>query len=802
VLASAIAPAAAPLKQFQLRALDTLEVFLENWADFGSVGDAFYETTTRDYQHPAWDKADPELRRWVPSVCLQAGTGAGKTLMATTWLQPIAGSVAGGPVPLRLVLWLVPTKTLIEQSIRILRDPKGMYQPVLTAAFGNAAVIGREALMSATPAQLSNGVTIVVATAQGFRREEVEGLRAYRQNGALLAHFADAVDTGPLVGEEGEALTEDVVVPSVVNVVRMHRPVVVIDEAHRNQSALSWQMLSNLRPRFVLELTATPRQRANILHRIPPVELKAEEMIRMPVNLYRTEGWMDALANAARNRQRLERAARRVGDRIRPIVLIQVETKEPAKSHLSQSRVAVFDAVEFLTSKLDIKREQIAVRTGDVDELSGNNLLSPSCEIRWVITVQAAAEGWDCPFATTLCAISATRSAVRVTQLLGRCLRQDLARRSTEQLLNETYVYAATPDFAATAKDVIKSMEDLGFHADDVRIHGNGTGRTTRDPDRTSVRPAFADEALPVFALREKARSKARVVEAPEELARFAAKKLRLDRVDTIRKVLVQEDAEQLDIDREGRIIATELNLPRRPTNNYEEFTKDALVDVLRRGVRDKRVSYDEMGKVIQRTIDGLQRDGWKVSEMFGRFRIISEAVATEMRTRYAAYLLDGFRAAAQQGKLVTTNLRLPAEVVQRNEMFTGLDLRKHAYGEISAMNNDELKIAQDLARSEQVSWWWRNPDRTGWRIVGYWGRFYPDFIARLVDGRMLVIEYKGKQLAGAEDTERKVNLGQLWTSVAGKGSQFYLVTRDPDAGQPNRISPADLARNVLGLTT
>ena len=172
------------------------------------------------------------------------------------------------------------------------------------------------------------------------------------------------------------------------------------------------------------------------------------------------------------------------------------------------------------------------------------------------------------------------------------------------------------------------------------------------------------------------------------------------------------------------------------------------------------------------------------------------------MRTRYAAYLLDGFRAAAQQGKLVTTNLRLPAEVVQRNEMFTGLDLRKHAYGEISAMNNDELKIAQDLARSEQVSWWWRNPDRTGWRIVGYWGRFYPDFIARLVDGRMLVIEYKGKQLAGAEDTERKVNLGQLWTSVAGKGSQFYLVTRDPDAGQPNRISPADLARNVLGLTT
>jgi superfamily II DNA or RNA helicase len=792
------------LKQFQLRALDSLEAFLEQWHDLGSVADAFYEATGADYQTPSWDKNDAELRRWVPSVCLQAGTGGGKTLMATTWLEPIAESVAGGPVPLRVVLWLVPTKTLIEQTVRILRDPKGMYQPILSAAFGKATVIDRDEMMSVTPAQLNNGVTIVVSTAQGFRREEVDGLRAYRQNGALLPHFpAERELAGPLVSEEGELLDNDVeITPSLVNLMRMKRPVIVIDEAHRNQSALSWQMLSNLRPRFVLELTATPRQRANILHAISPVELKAEDMIRMPVNLHRTEGWMDALTDARRNRQRLERAARRVGDRVRPIVLVQVENKDAAKSSLSQGRVAVYDALSFLTAELKVKREAIVVRTGDVDELTGKNLLSATSPVRWVITVQAAAEGWDCPFAMTLCAISATKSTVRVTQLLGRCLRQDLARKSRETTLNETYVYAATPDFAATAKDVIASMEALGFHADDVRVFGNGATRTPRDPDRTEVRKEFEGQKLPVLALRLAPRSRAHTVTASEQLAPFASKKLRLDRVDGIPKPLHKEDAESLDIDLEGKIVATELNLPTRPSNKYEGFTSAALIDALRRGVRDKRVSHDEMGKIIEATVESLERDRWSVSDMFGRYRAIAEAIATEVRTRYADHLYSGFTAAAQKGVLISTEAALPDVVLQRNESFTGLDLKKHVYPEISGMNGEEQQLARDLASSEKVHWWWRNPDRTGWPIIGYWGRFYPDFIVRLTNGRTLVIEYKGKQLAASEDTERKENLGTFWASVAGRRVDFYLVTKDPDPTRGAQISPPELARNILELTT
>jgi hypothetical protein len=208
------------------------------------------------------------------------------------------------------------------------------------------------------------------------------------------------------------------------------------------------------------------------------------------------------------------------------------------------------------------------------------------------------------------------------------------------------------------------------------------------------------------------------------------------------------------------------------------------------------------MGHVIDVTIRGLSKDGWSVSDMFGRYRVIAETIAAEMRQRYASYLYSGFGAAAQKGTLVTTPVALPSSVLQRNESFTGLDLRKHAYPDTSGMNDPELKLAQDLARSEKVEWWWRNPDRTGWPIVGYWGRFYPDFIARLTTGRTLVLEYKGKQLAATEDTERKENLGTFWASVAGTRADFYLVTPEPDPARGAQISAADLARNVLELTS
>jgi type III restriction enzyme len=73
--------------------------------------------------------------------------------------------------------------------------------------------------------------------------------------------------------------------------------------------------------------------------------------------------------------------------------------------------------------------------------------------------------------------------------------------------------------------------------------------------------------------------------------------------------------------------------------------------------------------------------------------------------------------------------------------------------------------------------------------------RFYPDFVAKLQDGRVLVVEYKGAHLADTQDTQEKRNIGELWADKsAGKGL-FVMAELKNAKGQ----SLAEQLMGVLG---
>ena len=58
--------------------------------------------------------------------------------------------------------------------------------------------------------------------------------------------------------------------------------------------------------------------------------------------------------------------------------------------------------------------------------------------------------------------------------------------------------------------------------------------------------------------------------------------------------------------------------------------------------------------------------------------------------------------------------------------------------------------------------------------------RTYPDFVAKLKDGRLLVVEYKGDHLAEAASEQEKELVGKLWAARSdGKG--VYLMARKLD---------------------
>ena len=128
-----------------------------------------------------------------------------------------------------------------------------------------------------------------------------------------------------------------------------------------------------------------------------------------------------------------------------------------------------FEKLKNKLINLGINKEQIAIKTAKINELNGIDLLNKDCNIRYIITINALKEGWDCPYAYILASITNKNSTTDVEQLIGRVLRQPNSKKYTNQELNVSYVLTCSNDFHATAKSVIAGLNGAGFSKNDYR---------------------------------------------------------------------------------------------------------------------------------------------------------------------------------------------------------------------------------------------------------------------------------------------------------------------------------------------
>ena len=106
---------------------------------------------------------------------------------------------------------------------------------------------------------------------------------------------------------------------SVANWMHLQRPIVIVDEAHNNRTDRFFKSLGRVNPSCVIEMTATPVPGNNVLYHVAAAELKAEQMIKLPIVLAEhPQGWRECLRDAVLTRDRLELAAQREPDYVRP----------------------------------------------------------------------------------------------------------------------------------------------------------------------------------------------------------------------------------------------------------------------------------------------------------------------------------------------------------------------------------------------------------------------------------------------------------------------------------------------------
>jgi type III restriction enzyme len=448
------------LKDYQQRVIDNLAEYLLEFENTSHLGNAFKNywhnkgvTGIEDYKNNVFG---------VPHVCAKVPTAGGKTFIAVNAIKTIFDAFAiHHPKRSKLVIWLVPSLTILEQTVKNLSDSEHPYRQRLNQLFSNRVVVyeKRDVLMGAgfSADSVLEQLSIVVMSFDSLRAKNKEDRKIFQDNGYLASFLTDTDEAVLLPDYDPSAL---------INVIRRLKPIVIVDESHNAETALSVDMLKNLNPHFIFDLTATPRNNSNIISYVDAMQLKKKHMVKLPVIVANRTNRNEAIEGALLLRQQLEAIALdeqvKGGKYIRPIVLLQAEARTGEDK-------TTFEKTKAKLVELGIPIEQIKIKTADMNELKGVDLMSIDCPVRYIITVNALKEGWDCPFAYILVSLADKSSAIDVEQILGRILRMPHVQQHGHDLLNLSYVFTASNLFLNALQSVVNALNKAGFSEKDFR---------------------------------------------------------------------------------------------------------------------------------------------------------------------------------------------------------------------------------------------------------------------------------------------------------------------------------------------
>ena len=789
-------------KDYQNRTSDALRGYLRLAAQTGNADLAFYQYTL-ETEGKGRQYLPVEALPGLPYVCLRVPTGGGKTVIACRAV-PIATQEL-----LRqeraVILWLVPTNTIKTQTLAALRNRKHPYRQLLDSELQSRIVaLDLSESLSVQRATLDANTVIIVSTMAALRVENTDGRKIYEESGSLMSHF-DGLPA-PLAAVT-ERYANGTPVYSLCNVLRLRRPVVIVDEAHNARTDLSFDTLARFNPSGIIEYTATPdreRRPSNVLYHVSAAELKAEGMIKLPIRLDTHGDALEALTSARHRRDELQREAEKeriaTGEYIRPIVLIQAE---------KQGNEYTPERVRHILLDMGLPPEQIAIETGAVSELGDTDLFAPACPIRYIITVDKLREGWDCSFAYVLCSVRDMRSKTAIEQILGRVLRMPRAERKQQEALNHAYAIVSSNDFAAAANTLGDALIENGFSRYEAAAAIAQTslplgGLFTSAPTPTEQTPAERGErfAVPQLALWENG------LPEPVEKTHFLQSNWKL----SSEPALLTEaefsprttgQAVVIDVTEAGKLTTRFISdLQQQLTELMpDDFQRNAQLAVwLDRNIKHSDITQTQSQEFLLRLVEYLTTQRGLDLRQLSRARV---------RLRDAAEKkIDEYRQAQSRRVFEQLLFEQPSKELQVSPHcvftfgpddypvttpYTGAkQFPKHYYRQIGDMNGEEVECAWTLENLPKVKTWVRNleqrPKSSFWLQTAT-DRFYPDFIAKLHDDRVLAVEYKGADRLSNDDTKEKRRLGELWAERSQGACLFLLVGKHDYA--PRLVSAA-----------
>ena len=737
------------LKKYQQKALDKIKDYLVELNKFGPKH-AFISIKGDKYQ-------DDFFGDKVPFVCIKIPTGGGKTLVGCNAITIILDFFLKEKMGRGIVMWFVPSEAIKSQTLRKFKDRKDIHRKILDEYFdNNVKIFSNEESLKIRKEDIDDNLCIIISSLDAFRKEKTlqTKYKVYQENGALINHFENIEESNKLEKDESG------IIKSLANVIRLENPLIVIDEGHKTKTELSVIFLKDLNPSFVIEYTATPRAESNILVDIHSSELKDEEMVKLPLVLESHTQWQTAILQGALRREELEKIAKKEKEPIRPIALLQAESDKK-----EDKDVTVFRIKDFLIKERKIPEEEIAVAYRDVNELANVNLFAKDCKIKYIITVNKLAEGWDCSFAYLLISVANIGSKVAVEQIIGRIMRMPYAKRKENEDLNRSYIFASARNFNEAATQIISGLESNGYSKLDL-INANDKKQKYEFDVERRVKEDFA---VPLMALESEELTFEELIGEDFELHKQEAKfdfKVHYDA--NGRAIIdIKED------DKWFRGAQQVLKL----TYHDKHCSKKELVQWLDKKLRFTMIDKDDKVKFLEKAIDAIK--GHTISDLSINRYVLLAKIDEVINSILVEHSKKRFDKLLKDGKIKVKEFEKFPEVITLSEQIPQ-DFNKNYYTKIDKLNKEEQRFIErlDLDTLPNIRFWVRNREKKDpFYLIGWQkNRFYPDFIALTNKGNILVLEWKGEDRISNEDTQYKEQVAEIWQQL-GKGKlHFFLV--------------------------
>lgn len=736
-------------------------------------------TSTADggFDVPSYVSRTADSKVAIPHICLKVPTGGGKTMLGVAALERIKQDTG-------FVLWVVPTKAIYDQTIKSFRSREHPYRQTLERMSGGKVKLLQKSDRF-TRRDVENYLCVMMLMLPSANRQKgKEFLKIFRDSSGYTSFFPEHDD---LIANQELSIqhddlekndTGDWVKQSLINVLKLIRPTVVLDEAHKAYGSNETSnrqfvnSINRLNPCFVLELSATPKVGiSNILVNISGTELQQEEMIKLPIEIhsFSNSDWKHTLAEAREKLARLDADARKLQSRenryIRPIALVRVQ--RTGEDQREQGYTHSEDVRTYLMKNLSVPEDQIKVQTSRRRELAGEDLLSERSAVRWVITKDALKEGWDCSFAYVLTLLDNTTATTAMTQMVGRVMRQPHARRIEQSdSLNRCYIYCYNKDVSGAVESVKHGLEKEGLTGLDDWVRGRGE---TDDPDKIILRRRGKYRRFKIFlpqVLHKKGRNKWRRIDYDHDILEA----INWSRVNSGGEVNLEGGDEALEhiatVGVQGQAGVSGETLYVNEPLRLEYFVW-RLIDMVPNPWQAARIAK----KFIENQRSGKD----SISKLSANRAYLSEVLRNRVKKEIDAKAERIFRKKIGDGA-IKFHLEMDQQLnrgsfevlasggTRKLRGRDGQDMQRSLFSPAleSNFNNLERNFALYLDTNAAIHWWHKIAARQGYFLHGWRRhRVYPDFLVCKEEGdnTLLIIETKGMHLRGNEDTAYKEKL-------------------------------------------